>query len=159
VANGFNPVALSPADIPGALKVATGQIDTAPYPPYLAVSTQIFNNAKYMLELHIAPLSAALIVSNIAWDKISREDRVRVSAAAQAFETRVRLEAQKQDEASVAAMKKKGLQVITPDAKATAEFRSAASQLVTSMRGSMVPNDIFDVALQARDAVRKDKGK
>lgn len=159
VKNGFHPVALLPAEIPGALKVAAGQIDTAPYPPYLALSTQIFNNAKNMLDLHIAPLSAALIVSNLAWNKISPEDRARITADAQAFEARVRLEAPKQDDASVAAMKTKGLQVITLDAKAAAEFRAAGSQLVASMRGSMVPNDIFDVALQARDAVRKAKAR
>jgi TRAP-type C4-dicarboxylate transport system substrate-binding protein len=159
VDNGFHPVALLPADIPGALKVATGPIDAAPYPPYLALSTQIFNNAKYMLDVHIAPLSAALIVSNIAWNKISPEDRVKVTAAAQALETRVRLEAPKQDDASVAAMKARGLQVITLDAKAAAEFHAAAGQMVNSMRGSMVPQEIFDIALQERDLVRKAKAR
>jgi TRAP-type C4-dicarboxylate transport system substrate-binding protein len=159
VGNGFHPVALLPADIPGALKVAVGPIDTAPYPPYLALSMQIFQNAKYMLDVHIAPLTAALIVSNLAWNKLSPEDREKVTAAAQAFEARVRVDAPKQDDTSVALMKTKGLEVITPDAKAAAEFRAAAGQLVTSMRGTMVPNDIFDAAVQARDAVRKAKGK
>jgi TRAP-type C4-dicarboxylate transport system substrate-binding protein len=159
VNNKFNPVPLLPAEIPGALRVANGQIDTAPYPPYLALSTQIFTQAKYMLDVHIAPLSAALIVSNTAWNNISAEDRAKVTAAAQAFETRVRLEAPKQDDTSVAAMKTKGLTVISLDAKAAAEFHDAANQLVTTMRGTMVPNDIFDVALKARDGVRKAKGK
>jgi TRAP-type transport system periplasmic protein len=159
VDNGFHPVALLPADIPGALKVAVGPIDSAPYPPYLALSTQIFNNAKYMLDVHIAPLSAALIVSNVAWNKISADDKTRLTAAAQALETRVRVEAPKQDEASVVAMKGKGLQVVTLDPKAAAEFHDAANQMVASMRGSMVPKEIFDIALQARDAVRKAKGK
>jgi hypothetical protein len=49
----------------------------------------------------------------------------------------------------------RGLQVITLDPKAAAEFRSAASQLSQSMRGSMVPPDIYDMAVKERDAVRK----
>jgi hypothetical protein len=49
----------------------------------------------------------------------------------------------------------RGLQVITLDPKAAAEFRNAATQLNQSMRGSMVPADIYDMAAQERDAVRK----
>jgi TRAP-type C4-dicarboxylate transport system substrate-binding protein len=159
VDNGFHPVALLPADIPGALKVAVGPIDTAPYPPYLALSTQIFSNARYMLDVHIAPLSAAMIVSNVAWNKIAADDKGKLTAAAQALETRVRMEAPKQDDASVVAMKAKGLQVVTLDPKAAEEFRAAANQMVASMRGTMVPKEIFDIALRARDAVRSAKAK
>ena len=52
-----------------------------------------------------------------------------------------------------------GLQVITLDPKAAAEFRAAADQLVTTMRGGMVPADVYDLAVQERDAFRKAKGK
>jgi TRAP-type C4-dicarboxylate transport system substrate-binding protein len=66
VSNGFHPVPLLPADIPAQLKLGTGLIDTAPNPPYLALSLQIFRDAKYMLDLRIAPLTAAMLVSNSA---------------------------------------------------------------------------------------------
>ena len=72
VANGFHPVALLPADIPAQMKLSTGLIDTAPNPPYLALSLQIFRDAKYMLDLHIAPLTGALIISNTAWNRHQR---------------------------------------------------------------------------------------
>jgi TRAP-type transport system periplasmic protein len=159
VANGFHPVALLPADIPAQLKLSTGLIDTAPNPPYLALSLQIFRDAKYMLDLHIAPLIAALIVTNTAWNAITPEDRSRMAAAAQALEQRVRAEAPTQDAESVKQMQARGLQVITLDPKAAAEFRAAASELVKTMRGGMVPADIYDAALQARDAYRKSHGK
>ena len=65
-----------------------------------------------------------------------------------------------QDAASVKAMVDKGgLQVITLDPKAAAEFRTAANELVLTMRGTMVPADVFDMAVQERDALRKSKGK
>jgi TRAP-type C4-dicarboxylate transport system substrate-binding protein len=159
VANGFHPVPLLPADIPAQLKLSTGLIDTAPNPPYLALSLQIFRDAKYMLDLHIAPLTGALIISNTAWNRISAEDKPKVSAAAIALEKRVRAEAPAQDAESVKQMTARGLQVITLDAKAAAEFRSAANQLVATMRGSMVPADIYDMAVQERDALRKSKSK
>lgn len=159
VANGFHPVALLPADIPAQLKLATGLIDTAPNPPYLALSLQIFRDAKYMLDLHIAPLTGALIMSNTAWNKIAPEDRAKVTAAAQALEKRVRAEAPAQDAESVKQMAARGLQVITLDAKAAAEFRTAANQMMGTMRGGMVPADVYDRAVQARDEFRKSKGK
>ena len=159
VSNGFHPVALLPADIPAQLKLSTGLIDTAPSPPYLALSLQIFRDAKYMLDLHIAPLTGAMIISNQAWGRISAEDRLKVTAAAQALEKRVRAEAPAQDAESVKQMVARGLQVITLDAKAAAEFRAAANQLTSTMRGSMVPVDVYDLAVQERDAIRKSKGK
>ena len=160
VSNGFHPVALLPANIPEQLKLSTGLIDTAPNPPYLALTLQIFRDAKYMLDVRIAPLVGALIMSNSAWNKISPEDRVKVMAAAQALEKRVSAEAPQQDAASVKAMVASGgLQVITLDPKAAAEFRTAANQLNTTMRGSMVPADVYDAAVQERDGFRKSKGK
>ncbi len=159
VKNGFHPVALLPADIPAQLKLTTGLIDTAPNPPYLALSLQIYRDAKYMLDLHIAPLTGAMIVSNTAWNRISPEDRQKVAAAAQAMDKRVRDGAPAQDADSVKQMVARGLQVISLDAKAAAEFRTAAAQLETTMRGSMVPADIYDMAVKERDAVRKSKGK
>jgi TRAP-type transport system periplasmic protein len=157
VANGFHPVALLPSDIPAQLKLSTGLIDTAANPPYLALSLQFFRDAKYMLDLHIAPLTGAMIISNAAWNRISAEDRPKVTAAAQALEKRVRAEAPALDAESVKQMVARGLQVTTLDARAASEFRSAANQLVSTMRGSMVPADVYDMAAHERDAIRKSK--
>jgi TRAP-type C4-dicarboxylate transport system substrate-binding protein len=159
VANGFHPVALTPADIPQQLKLGTGLIDTAPYPAYLAMALNIYTDARYMLDLHIGPLTGALVITDAAWNRLSAEDRTAITADAQAFETRIRTEVPKNDADAVRLMTSRGLQVITPDAKAAAEFRAAGSQLAATMRGTMVPADIYDAAVQARDAFRASKGK
>jgi TRAP-type C4-dicarboxylate transport system substrate-binding protein len=112
-----------------------------------------------MLDLKIAPLTGALVISQAAWNRITAEDRARLMAAAQAMESRVRAEAPAQDTESVKVMSGRGLQVITLDAKALGEFRAAADQLVKTMRGTMVPADVYDTAMQERDALRKSKGK
>ena len=159
VANGFHPVPLLPADIPTQLKLSTGLINAAPNPPYLALSLQIFRDARYMLDLHIAPLTAVLVVTNTAWNSISPEDRAKVTAAAQAMEQRVRTEAPLQDAESIKQMQARGLQVITLDPKAADEFRAAAGTLSATIRGTMVPAEIYDAAVQARDAFRTSRGK
>ena len=159
VKNGFHPVELVPASIPEQLKLGTGLIDTALYVPYLASNYQIFREAKYMLDLHISPLSGSLIMSTAAWGKITPEDRVKVAAAARALEDKVYTVVPPQDASSIKSMQDRGLNVIKLDPKAAAEFRAAADKLVATMRGEMVPADIFDLALQARDAIRKAKGK
>jgi TRAP-type transport system periplasmic protein len=159
VSNGFHPVALLPADIPTQLKLSTGLIDAAPNPPYLALSLQIFRDAKYMLDVHIAPLVAGLIVTNTAWNRVTPDDRAKLTAAAQALEQRVRTEAPIQDAESVKQMQARGLQVMTLDPKAAAEFRAAATEVTATMRGSMVPADIYDAAVQERNAFRKSHGR
>jgi TRAP-type C4-dicarboxylate transport system substrate-binding protein len=153
--NGFHPVALLPSDIPAQLKLSTGLIDTAPFPPYAALSFQIFRDAKYMLDVHAAPFVGATIISSDAWNKISADDQTKVMAAAKAMETRIRAEGPKQDADSLTAMQARGLTVIKPDAKAAADFRAAANKLNASMRGQMVPADVYDLAVATRDAFRK----
>jgi TRAP-type C4-dicarboxylate transport system substrate-binding protein len=112
-----------------------------------------------MLDVHIAPLTGAMIISNAAWNRIPPDDRAKVTEAAQVLEKRVRAEAPTLDADSVKQMTARGLQVTTLDAKAAAEFRTAANQLMATMRGSMVPADVYDMAVQERDAFRKSKGK
>ncbi len=95
-----------------------------------------------------------MIISNSAWNKISAEDKPKVDRRrAGAREDACAPRTPAQDAESVEAMTTRGLQVIKLDPKAAAEFRAAATELVTTMRGDMVPADIFDMAVQERDAV------
>ena len=158
-ANGFHPVALSSNDIPAQLKLSTGMIDTAPMPPYPALVLQVFRDAKYVLDIRVAPLLGALVLSKSAWTKIEAADQKIVLDAAKAFERRIMGDAPKLDADSLATMKTRGLTVTTVDPKTTAEFRAAADKLVSTMRGDMVPADIYDMAVREREAFRKTKGK
>jgi len=153
--NGFNPVALNANDIPAQLKLSTGMIDAAPSPPYPALLLQIFRDAKYMLDVRFAPLYGAVIMTNEAWNKIEPNDRPIVMAAAKNAEKRLLGDAPKLDADSVATMKTRGLTVTSLDPKTTASFRNEADAFVKSMRGQMVPAEVFDAAVRERDAFRK----
>lgn len=153
--NGFRPVALNPNDIPAQLKLSTGMIDAAPMPPYPGLLLQIFRDAKYMLDVDVAPLYGALLMSSEAWNKLSAADKAVVAAAAKNAEKRFLGEAPKLDADSIATMKSRGLTINAPDPKALASFRAEADRLVGSMRGTIVPADAYDAALRERDAFRK----
>ncbi len=154
-ANGFRPVALAAGDIPAQLKLTTGMIDAAPSPPYPALLLQVFRDAKYMLDVRVAPLYGALVLTNDAWNKIEPNDRPIVMAAAKTLEKRMLGEAPKLDADSVATMKTRGLTVTTLDPKAAATFRAEAEKLGTTMRGNIVPADVYDAAAREREAFRK----
>jgi TRAP-type C4-dicarboxylate transport system substrate-binding protein len=155
--NGFHPVALAAGDIPAQLKLRTGMIDAAPSPPYPALLLQIFRDAKFMLDVRVAPLYGAVVMTNDAWNKVDANDRPAVVNGAKALEKRILGEAPKLDEDSVATMKTRGLTVSSLDTAQTAAFRVEAEKLVTTMRGNMMPAEIYDAAVRERDAFRKRK--
>ncbi|MBK9242273.1 MAG: TRAP transporter substrate-binding protein DctP [Acidobacteria bacterium] len=155
--NGFQPIPLSFNDMVGGLK--RGMIDAAPSPAYGASMLQIFRDAPFLLDVKLAPLLGATVLTNAAWAKIDAADQPRVMAAASALEQRFMGEAPKMDADAVATMSARGLKVTKLTPAAMVEFRKTAEALVSSMRGTTVPTDVYDAAMQARTAFRKTKGK
>ena len=159
--NGFNPVALAADDIPAQLKLSTGMIDAAPSPPYRALVLQIFRDAKYMLDVRVAPLVGALVHHQRRLERrSSAADRPVVIAAAKAFETahaRRRAEAGRRlgrhDEDARADRDDRS----TP--RPLAAFRAEAEKLVATMRGNIVPADVYDMARAGARRVPEDQGK
>ena len=118
---------------------------------------QVFRDAKYMLDVDVAPLYGALVISSTAWNKIAPADQAIMAASAKVAEKKFFDSSTTADDSSLTTMKTRGLTVNTPDPKALAAFRAEADRLVTSIRGQLVPNDIYDMALRERDAYRKNK--
>lgn len=158
-ANGFNAKPMATAEIPKQLKLPTGLIDAAPSPPVFAVALQIFRDAPYMLDLPVAPLVGATVMTDTAWNKISPEDRAKMLEAAQQMERQIQEQAPALDQKSIDEMKKTGaLKPVTLDSSDTATFRATVDKLTNTQRGVLVPADIFDLAVKERDAYRKAKG-
>lgn len=152
--NGFHPQALSEKEIVAQLRLPSGIIDAVPSPPYGALALQFYTATPYMLDINVAPLVGATVVAKAAWNRLSADDKNAVMAAAASMQTRVLADVAKVDADSVAAMKKAKLNVITLDAKAKGEFEKAAAALAPSLRGRIVPADIYDMAVKARDTYR-----
>ena len=159
-ANGFNAVPLAPGEIPKQLKLPTGAINAAPMPPVYAVALQVFRDAPYMLDLPVAPLVGATVMTDTAWQKISPADREKILEVARLAEKQIGEQAPGLDAKSIDEMKKTGLlKPVALDVKDSSTFRATVDKLTNSQRGVLVPADVFDLAIKERDAYRKVKGK
>jgi TRAP-type C4-dicarboxylate transport system substrate-binding protein len=148
--NGFEPRAMAMTDIMTGL--TTGMIEGLPTTPLAAMLFQWYRQTPFMLDIGLAPVVGATVLTRKAWNGISEADRPKVLAAAEAVQKRLEADVPKQDAAAVTAMSARGLTVT----KATsADWRRELDALAKTMRGEMVPQDIFDQALKARDAYRK----
>lgn len=153
--NGFHAVPLAASEIPKQLKLPTGAIDATPAVPPLALSMRFYQDAPHMLDIRVAPLVAAVVMSEAAWTRISEEDRKVILGVAAETEKKLFANAAGLDASHVKEMQANGLKVITLDPKAAAEFRTTADKLTASQRGSMIPADVYDLAVKERNAIRK----
>jgi TRAP-type C4-dicarboxylate transport system substrate-binding protein len=151
-ANGFQPVALAMTDILTSL--TSGMIEGMPAPPAAVNAFQWFRQTKFMLDIGIAPVVGAVVVTKPTWNKLPEADRAAFLASARTMEQRLEIEIPNQDRASIAEMQKRGLTVVKAEGP---EWRSIAQQFSSSMRESTVPADIYDMAVRERDAFRKQK--
>jgi TRAP-type C4-dicarboxylate transport system substrate-binding protein len=158
-ANGFNAVPLQASEIPKQLKLPTGAIDAAPATPPYALSLQFYRDAPYMLDIRVGPLVAAVVVADAAWNRLSASDRERMLEIAKQSEQRLFAEAAGLDAKHVREMQASGLKVVTLEGKAATEFRATAAKMAASQSGSLVPKDVYDLAVRERDAYRKTKSK
>jgi TRAP-type C4-dicarboxylate transport system substrate-binding protein len=149
-ANGFEPRAMAMTDVMTGL--TTGMIEGLPTPPLAALFFQWYRQTPYMLELGLGPIIGANIITKKAWTSIPEADRPRLQAAATAVEKRLEADVPKQDAASVTEMTKRGLTVTRASGP---EWRTEIDGLAKTMRGEMVPPDIFDLAMKARTDYRK----
>lgn len=149
-ANGFEPRAMAMTDILTGL--TTGMIEGLPTTPLAAMLFQWYRQTPYMLELGLGPIVGGVLITKKAWNAIPEADRPQLLAAADGVDTRLRVDVPKLDANAIATMTKNGLTVT----KATGpEWRAQLDGLARTMRGEMVPQDIFDLASKARDEFRK----
>jgi TRAP-type C4-dicarboxylate transport system substrate-binding protein len=150
--NGFQPRPLAMTDILTGL--TSGMIEGLPAPPTAANAFQWFRQTKFMLNLGIAPVVGAVVVTKKTWSSLPEADRAKFLESAKAMETRLEGEIPKQDTASIEEMKKRGLTVTNAEGP---EWKTIAQSFSKTMRGGMVPADVYDIAVKERDAFRQKK--
>lgn len=150
--NGYNPVPLAATDILTGLE--TGMINAFPTTPLAALLMQFNKVTPHMLDLGFAPLVGATVVTRRAWDGISEADRTVMQQAARGVEQRVGGRIPQQDAEAIEAMEQRGLQVTRLTADEQAAWESAAEDFASAMRERLIPPEILDAALAARDEFR-----
>jgi TRAP-type C4-dicarboxylate transport system substrate-binding protein len=149
-ANGFEPRAMAMTDIMTGL--TTGMVEAVPTTPLAALLFQWYKQTPNMLDIGLAPVVGAVVVTKKAWTPIPAADRPKLMAAAAGLQQRLQDEVPKLDASSITEMTKRGLVVTKASGP---EWRAEVGKLAATMRGQMVPKDIYDLALKARDEYRK----
>ncbi len=151
-AHGYQPRAMAMTDVLTGL--TTGMLDALPTPPLAALAFQWYKQTPYMLDIGLTPLVGATVVSKKVWDGISQTDRTKIAEIAARTEKQLRADVPKQDSFAVALMSSQGLKVTKASGP---DWQREAEVLAKTMRGQMVPPDIFDLATRERDAFRLGK--
>ncbi len=149
-ANGFEPRAMAMTDIMTGL--TTGMVEAVPTTPLAALLFQWYRQTPNMLDIGLAPVVGATVMTRKAWNAVPEADRPKLRAAAAGVQKRLQEDVPKQDAAAVAEMTRRGLVVTQASAP---EWRREIDALAKTMRGEMVPPDMFDLAVKARDNYRK----
>jgi TRAP-type C4-dicarboxylate transport system substrate-binding protein len=140
----YTPVVLEPDQI--LLGLRNGMIDALPVPAFLANFDQVATYAPYMLDLHWAPITGALVVTARAWKQFDPATQAWLRETSERAGVEMRRAARAEDEAAVQAMKdKQGLKVVTLAPEAEREFRTELARLYPRIRGALVPESMFDL--------------
>ena len=143
-ANGFNPVALETKDLAQGLFSGTG--NAICMPPVFALFGQLDGQVGHMLELNWAPLVGAAVVRKKSWDRVPENFREAMLKSAAEIGIKVKEAGRAENEASVAAMVKRGLKVQKVTPEIAAEWNAAAEKVYDRIRGRIVPAETFDAA-------------
>lgn len=143
---GYQPVVLEVTDILPGLQ--TGMISVVPSTPFYALVGQFYGHAPHMLDMNWAPIVGAAVITRKAWESMSPAGQKALREAADTAAAQLHAASRRENDASVEAMKKRGLKVqpVTPEVEA--EWRGLAEQVYPMIRGKMVPADLFDEVMR-----------
>ena len=141
-AAGFNPVPLETADLLPSL--TTGLIEAVPMPPFAALGMQVDQRAPYVLELNWGVLVGALVITQKAWDRIPEDLKPALRAAALEAGRENKAAGRAESEESMVKMKQRGATVTKVTPEIEAEWRQTVESVTDTIRGKVVPADVFD---------------
>ena len=154
---GYTPVPLETGDILPSIQ--TGMINVVPSTPYFALASQIFNTAPHMLDINWAPIVGALVLTRKAWDGMAPAAQTALRSAGEKAGVEMRIQARKEVDEAVEAMRKRGLVINRPSPEQMREWNDLAARLYPRIRGAMVPAETFDEVFKHLAAFRSGKGR
>jgi TRAP-type C4-dicarboxylate transport system substrate-binding protein len=139
---GCNAVPLEVSDIlPG---LSTGLIDCVCLPPTIALAIQVDSVAPHMLDMNWVPLVGAGIINKKTWDSLAPEAQDALRQSAREAGKLIKADGRRENLESIEAMRKRGLIVHPLTPELNADWDRTVEQAWPKIRGTMVPEDIFD---------------
>jgi TRAP-type C4-dicarboxylate transport system substrate-binding protein len=151
---GYQAVPLETNDILPGLQ--TGLIEALPTTPFIALASQFYSSAPYMLELNWAPLVGGTVITRKFWDELDPAAQKALREAAAETGRAIKERGRQEMEESVETMKKRGLTVTTVTPEAEAVWRKLATEVYPKIRGTIVPADLFDEVQTLLEEYRKE---
>lgn len=149
----YRPIVLEPDQI--QLGLRNRMIDGVPIPAFLANFLQLGRYAPYMVDLRWAPITGALVVRAKAWDSLPAATQAWLLQTSEQAGRDLRRASREEDEAAVRAMQEKqGLKIVSLSAEAEGEWRDQVARMYPRIRGTLVPEAMFDAAV---DALRENR--
>ena len=152
-AAGFNPVPLPSTEISTALQ--TGLVSALPTTPQAAVLLQWYTHAPNMNDVNWAVLLGATVIRTTTWEKIPADLRPALLDASRKAAAKLKEQTRSGALRDIAAMEKRGLNVVHVDPPTEQLWRQAAEAAYPRIREVSVPAAAFDAALALRDEYRK----
>ncbi len=147
---GFTPVVLSSTDIVTALQ--TGMINAVSEPPLYAFASRLFDKANHMLDYDWSLLVGATVVAKPTWDRIPPDIQQKLLAVSAQYSHDVSEKVRQMNVDSIAQMKQQGLMIDEPADPAA--WQALAHKTWSSIRGKVVPADLFDQIVRLVDEYR-----
>jgi TRAP-type C4-dicarboxylate transport system substrate-binding protein len=151
---GFRVVALPVTDMLTGLQ--TGLIDAIDVPPLFALVDRSYQYASYMTDLNFAPLNSAVVINLSVWQRIPERYQARLQSAVETAIAQLRTEIQTAEREAISEMQARGLNVVTLDAAALAEWQALAESAYPMLACGSKHPDLFQsvMRLQREDAAR-----
>jgi len=150
---GFPPgVVLNITDVMVGLH--TGLVDAINTTPFVVASYQWFPKVPYMIDLPWAPLMGATVVDRRAWERIPEDLRPELERIAEETGDSIQASITRLEAEAIKAMEERGLTVIKPTPETVEEWRAIFEGGYHRLRGEMIPEEWFDIAIQAARAGR-----
>lgn len=153
---GFHVVPLTGTDMIPSLQ--TGMIDAVNLPPPLALTTEAYRQAPYMIGVKWTPLIAGTVIDKKVWERLPEKYRPQMLEAAHTRGVEFNGKIRKWADDSIREMETRGLTVVKPDADTLAAWQHEAENSYSKLRGRYTPADLFDEVQRLRDEFRNSRG-
>jgi TRAP-type C4-dicarboxylate transport system substrate-binding protein len=154
---GYNVTDLNQSDVLAALQ--TGLVEGFIHTPIFALSMQWFGIANHMVNVNYGYALATTVVKKETWDKIDTALQGKFMSIAQSVSSKAMPDIRQMDKKAISAMKQHGLQVFEPAPKDVASWLAPPQKVYPQVRGTLIPEVVFDKAMAARAAYRSGKPK
>lgn len=140
---GINPVPLSVVDVLTSLQ--TGLVNGAYTSPLAAIALQWYTRVKYMMDLPLANASGAVVISKKAYDALPADLREILMRNGRKFMTRLTTKSREENTASLATLRKNGVQPVSVSADpAVQEYVDAGRRARRALVGKLYDQAFLD---------------